>query len=69
MTLKPLEIVVVNTSAGAKYGQPDYVPRAAAWARRRRSICSNAGVRLTGTDGWSWDAPFVHTAKKLRANP
>ena len=22
------------------------------------------GVRLTGTDGWSWDAPFVHTAKR-----
>jgi kynurenine formamidase len=22
------------------------------------------GVRLTGTDAWSWDAPFVHTAKK-----
>jgi len=19
------------------------------------------GVRVTGTDGWSWDAPFVHT--------
>ena len=24
------------------------------------------GVRLTGTDAWSWDAPFVHTAKKYR---
>ena len=24
--LKPLEIVVVNTSAGVKYGHPDYVP-------------------------------------------
>ena len=24
--LKPLDIVVVNTSAGAKYGRPDYVP-------------------------------------------
>ena len=22
------------------------------------------GVRLTGTDAWSWDAPFVHTATK-----
>ena len=24
--VKPLEIVVVNTSAGVRYGQPDYVP-------------------------------------------
>jgi kynurenine formamidase len=23
------------------------------------------GVRLTGIDGWSWDAPFVHTAKSM----
>ena len=22
------------------------------------------GIRLTGTDAWSWDAPFVHTAQK-----
>ncbi len=25
------------------------------------------GVRLTGTDAWSWDAPFVHTAQKYGA--
>ncbi len=23
------------------------------------------GVRLTGTDGWSWDAPFVHTKERF----
>jgi kynurenine formamidase len=23
------------------------------------------GVRLTGTDGWSWDAPFAHTARRF----
>ncbi|HET6520633.1 MAG TPA: cyclase family protein, partial [Geminicoccaceae bacterium] len=22
------------------------------------------GVRVTGTDGWSWDAPFSHTARR-----
>jgi kynurenine formamidase len=22
------------------------------------------GVRLTGTDAWSWDAPFSHTARR-----
>ena len=24
------------------------------------------GVRVTGTDAWSWDAPFAHTAKNMR---
>ncbi len=23
------------------------------------------GMRVCGTDAWSWDAPFVHTAKKV----
>jgi hypothetical protein len=23
------------------------------------------GVRVTGTDGWSWDAPFVHTRRNI----
>ena len=27
------------------------------------------GVRVVGTDGWSWDAPFNHTAKKWAENP
>jgi kynurenine formamidase len=25
------------------------------------------GVKIVGTDAWSWDAPFVHTAKKWAA--
>ena len=25
----------------------------------------DAGVRLTGIDGWSWDAPFGETAKEF----
>ena len=24
------------------------------------------GVRLTGTDAWSWDAPFVFTAERYK---
>jgi kynurenine formamidase len=23
------------------------------------------GVRVTGTDGWSWDAPFVYTQRRF----
>ena len=25
------------------------------------------GVRLTGTDGWSWDAPFAYTRERFAA--
>ncbi len=66
-TLSPLEIVVVNTSAGAKYGQPDYVPSGCGMGYEATMYLLVRGVRLTGTDAWSWDAPFVHTAKKYAA--
>ena len=66
-TLKPLEIVVVNTAAGARYGQADYVTSGCGMGREATLYLLERGVRLTGTDGWSWDAPFVHTAKKYAA--
>lgn len=63
-TLKPLEIVVVNTRAGQRYGQPDYVSAGCGIGYGATMYLLERGVRLTGTDAWSWDAPFVHTAKK-----
>jgi kynurenine formamidase len=62
--LKPLDIVVVNTSAGAKYGRQDYVPSGCGMGAEATLYLTSRGVRVTGTDGWSWDAPFVHTAKR-----
>jgi kynurenine formamidase len=26
---------------------------------------ASKGARVVGTDGWSWDAPFSHTAKRF----
>jgi kynurenine formamidase len=63
-TLKPLEMVLVNTSAGAAYGRPDYVSKGCGMGREATLYLTGRGVRITGTDGWSWDAPFVHTLKK-----
>jgi kynurenine formamidase len=64
--LKPLEIVLVNTRAGALYGDPGYVAAGCGMGREATRYLLDRGVRLTGTDGWSWDAPFVHTAKRYR---
>ena len=63
-TLSPLEIVVVNTSAGAKYGRQDYVTSGCGMGYEATMYLLERGVRLTGIDGWSWDAPFIYTAKK-----
>ena len=65
--LKPLDIVLVNTRAGARFGQPDYVASGCGMGREATLWLVERGVRITGTDGWSWDAPFVHTAKQYAA--
>ncbi|MNY21711.1 putative cyclase [compost metagenome] len=63
-TLSPLEIVVINTSAGKAYGDDDYVSRGCGMGYEATMYLLERGVRLTGTDGWSWDAPFVYTQEK-----
>ena len=65
--LQPLDIVVVNTSAGLKYGEADYVTSGCGMGYEATMYLLERGVRLTGIDGWSWDAPFVHTARKYAA--
>ena len=65
--LAPLEIVLVNTSAGAAYGRRDYVSKGCGMGREATLYLLERGVRVTGTDGWSWDAPFVHTKEKYLA--
>jgi kynurenine formamidase len=64
-SLSPMEIVVVNTSAGAKYGRSDFVISGCGMGYEATMYLLERGVRLTGIDGWSWDAPFVYTAKKF----
>ena len=63
--LRPLEIVVVNTRAGSAYATPEYVAAGCGMGREATLHLLARGVRVTGTDGWSWDAPFVHTKEKF----
>lgn len=65
--LQPLEIVLINTSAGTRYGKDDYLASGCGMGRDATLFLLEQGIRLTGTDAWSWDAPFVHTAKKYAA--
>ena len=62
--LQPLDIVVVNTRAGSIFGEPDYVDAGCGMGREATLYLTERGVRVVGTDAWSWDAPFSHTAKR-----
>jgi len=65
-TLSPLEIVVVNTRAGAAYGGDNYVAAGCGMGYDATMYLLERGVRLTGIDSWSWDAPFGFTAERYR---
>ena len=65
--LQPLDIVVVNTAASTCYGKPDYIHRGCGMGRDATLWLLERGVRVTGTDAWSWDAPFSITAQRWAA--
>lgn len=62
--LQPLDIVVVNTAAGDRYGEADYLVKGCGMGREATLYLLERGVRVTGTDAWSWDAPFPLTARE-----
>lgn len=64
VTLQPLDIVIVNTSAGKRYGDEDYIHAGCGVGRDATLWILEQGVKVTGTDAWSWDAPFKYTAQK-----
>jgi kynurenine formamidase len=65
-TLKPLEIVVINTRAGARYGEDNFLDSGCGMGRAATMYLLERGVRVVGTDGWSWDAPFSFTQKRVK---
>lgn len=64
-SLKPFDIVLVNTAAGKAYGQDDYLDRGCGMGREATLYLVERGVRVTGIDGWSWDAPFSYTMQRI----
>lgn len=62
--LQPLDIVLVNTAAGAAFGDPDFIHKGCGMGEEATLYLTERGVKVVGTDAWSWDAPFSHTAKR-----
>ena len=54
--LRPLEIVVVNTRAGSRYGEADYVDTGCGMGRAATLWLTERGIRVVGTDARGFDA-------------
>ena len=63
--LQPFDIVLVNTSAAAAYGEDDFYECGCGMGREATLYLTERGVQVVGTDAWSWDAPFSHTASRF----
>lgn len=64
--VQPLDIVVINTAAGKAIGNPNFVNIGCGMGYEATMYLLEKGVRVTGTDAWSWDAPFSYTAEKVK---
>lgn len=53
--LAPGDIVLVNTSAGKRLGEPDFYKAGCGMGREATLFLTSRGVRVVGTDAWSWD--------------
>jgi kynurenine formamidase len=62
--VQPYDIVVVNTSAGARFGTPDYPQSGCGLGRDATLHLIGMGTRVVGTDAWSWDAPFKYVSER-----
>ena len=63
--LQPLDIVLINTRAGKAVGDPNFVNIGCGMGYEATLYLTSRGVRVTGTDAWSWDAPFSYTAERV----
>ncbi|MCS5723039.1 cyclase family protein [Herbiconiux sp. CPCC 203407] len=63
--LRPFDIVLANTAAGARLGHDDFIDSGCGFGRAATLHLIAAGIRVMGTDGWSWDAPFSATAARF----
>ena len=64
--LQPGDIVLVNTRAGSRYGEDDFVSAGCGMGREATLYLTSRGVRVTGTDGWSWDPPILSQMERIR---
>lgn len=65
-TLKPFDIVLIQTGADAVWGTPQYLVKGAGMDRESTLYLTEKGIKVVGIDAWSWDRPLPFLAKEFR---
>ena len=56
--LREGDIVLLQTGADKRWGTPEYLVAGAGMSAEATLWLLDRGVRVVGTDGWSWDVPL-----------
>ncbi|MHC1743349.1 MAG: cyclase family protein [Syntrophobacteraceae bacterium] len=64
--LKPFDIVLVRTGADKHWGSARYLVSGCGMGRDATLWLLDRGVKVVGTDAWSWDRPLPYIAKEFR---
>ena len=67
-TPKEGDIVLLETGASKKWGTADYLMAGAGMSAEATHWLIDHGVRVVGTDGWSWDVPLAVEAEEFARN-
>jgi kynurenine formamidase len=57
-TLKPGDIVLIQTGADKYWGTPEYLEAGCGMTRESTLWLIEQSIRVMGTDAWGWDRPF-----------
>ena len=66
--LKPMDIVLVRSGAAPFWGTADYLVKGCGMGRDATLWLLNQGVKVVGTDAWSWDRPLPFIAEDFARN-
>ena len=64
--LKPLDIVLVQSGAQKFWGTKEYLIKGCGMGKEATLFLLNQGIKVVGTDAWSWDRPLPLVAEEFR---
>ena len=60
------DILLLNTGADKRWGTKEYLVAGCGVSKAATLWMIDKGVRVCGTDGWSWDVPLPYEAKMFQ---
>ena len=64
-TLKPMDMVFIRSGAAPYYGTAEYLVKGCGMGYDATIWLLNQGVKIVGTDAWSWDRPLPLVAQEF----